>query len=296
MKSMLHEASTVTKAVEKAWIESGKPREFAITIHEQGKPGFLGFGSKPAIVSIQYDPSKQTVKTAHKREEPRHGNKHGAHQKDRQQSQHQKNNNRSEQKNHQDKQRRPSQYEEIGVPLNKNAKPEFKQQETRQERQPQQKQQLKQRDEAPVQRDVAQRNNDVKSNEPKQHTQQRQERQNAQEVQQQPRKERSSQHEHHDDRWTAELVADITQWTDELLKAMNIKSLYQITHDGRNLTVAFVDEELLCVEEPRHVAGAISYLLIQFLKKKHKKKFRGFHIFVQLPKTEVQAVNDEPSE
>ena len=42
MKSMLHEASTVAKAIEKAWTESGKPLEFTIKIHEVGEKNFFG--------------------------------------------------------------------------------------------------------------------------------------------------------------------------------------------------------------------------------------------------------------
>src|SRR5258708_34816791 len=75
MKSMLHEASSVIKAIEKAWIESGKPLEFTINIHEVGEKNFFGFTKRPAIVSITYDPRKQPNKNFDKKEAP------SAHQK-----------------------------------------------------------------------------------------------------------------------------------------------------------------------------------------------------------------------
>ncbi|KKQ33419.1 MAG: hypothetical protein US49_C0001G0099 [candidate division TM6 bacterium GW2011_GWF2_37_49] len=56
MKSMLREASSITKAIEKAWIESGKPAEFTIKILEKGEKNFLGMSKRPAIVSITYGP------------------------------------------------------------------------------------------------------------------------------------------------------------------------------------------------------------------------------------------------
>src|SRR5258708_17435903 len=70
MKSMLHEASSVIKAIEKAWIESGKPLEFTINIHEVEEKNFFGFTKRPAIVSITYDPRKQPNKNFDKKEAP----------------------------------------------------------------------------------------------------------------------------------------------------------------------------------------------------------------------------------
>jgi len=78
MKSLLQEGSSVATAIEKAWTEAGKPIEFTIKILAQGEKSFLGLSKEPAIISLLYDPKKQTapllekVKTAipRKREEP----------------------------------------------------------------------------------------------------------------------------------------------------------------------------------------------------------------------------------
>ncbi len=67
MKSVLHEASTILKAIEKAWEASGKPSEFNVKILEQGAKKLLFFTDKPAIVSIAFDPKylqKQVVNNA----------------------------------------------------------------------------------------------------------------------------------------------------------------------------------------------------------------------------------------
>lgn len=72
MKSVLHEASSILKAVEKAWEASGKPTEFTVKVLEQGEKKFLFFSSRPAIVSISFDPKyvTKTPSTASKNKRP----------------------------------------------------------------------------------------------------------------------------------------------------------------------------------------------------------------------------------
>ncbi len=62
MKSMLHEASSVAKAIEKAWADAGNPTEFTIKVLETGKKNFLGMSKTPAVVSITYEPRRQPVR------------------------------------------------------------------------------------------------------------------------------------------------------------------------------------------------------------------------------------------
>jgi len=61
MRSLLVQASSVEKAVEKAWADAGMPTEFTIKILEFGEKGFFGITKKAAIVSILYPPQKQTA-------------------------------------------------------------------------------------------------------------------------------------------------------------------------------------------------------------------------------------------
>lgn len=72
MKSVLHEASSILKAIEKAWEASGKPTEFSVKILEQGEKKFWFFTSRPSIVSISFDPkhvakTRQSISTSSKR-------------------------------------------------------------------------------------------------------------------------------------------------------------------------------------------------------------------------------------
>ncbi len=68
MRSILYEAPSVTKAIEKAWLASGKPVEFTICIYETEKKSFLGFVKKNAIVSIVFDPKKVEKKIKKERQ------------------------------------------------------------------------------------------------------------------------------------------------------------------------------------------------------------------------------------
>jgi|SaaInlStandDraft_6_1057023.scaffolds.fasta_scaffold107417_1 predicted RNA-binding protein Jag len=58
MKSLIQEASSLQKAIEKAWVEAGMPSEFKVKVFNAGSKGFLGILGKPAVVSIIYDPRK----------------------------------------------------------------------------------------------------------------------------------------------------------------------------------------------------------------------------------------------
>ncbi len=58
MKSVLQEASSVTKAIEKAWHAAGEPEEFTVKVFETEKRNFFGFLKKAAVVSVLFDPRK----------------------------------------------------------------------------------------------------------------------------------------------------------------------------------------------------------------------------------------------
>lgn len=63
MKSIIEQASSIIKAVEKAWSRAGNPDEFSIKIFETEEKNFFGLTSKPAKVGIFFNetPSKTTT-------------------------------------------------------------------------------------------------------------------------------------------------------------------------------------------------------------------------------------------
>lgn len=52
MKSIIQEASSVLKAIEKAWVSAEKPQEFTIKIFEESEKNFIGMTVKPAKIGI----------------------------------------------------------------------------------------------------------------------------------------------------------------------------------------------------------------------------------------------------
>jgi len=61
MKSILQEGNSIERAIDKAWNQAGKPKEFTIKILEEGERNFLGLSRRPAIVTIFYKPEKATA-------------------------------------------------------------------------------------------------------------------------------------------------------------------------------------------------------------------------------------------
>lgn len=63
---MLQEGSSIADAIKKAWAAVGQPQDFSIKVLQAEETSFFGFiQSKPAIVSISYDPA-----TAHRGNSP----------------------------------------------------------------------------------------------------------------------------------------------------------------------------------------------------------------------------------
>jgi len=61
MKSILQEANSIERAIDKAWNQAGKPKEFSIKVLDEGERNFLGLSRRPAIVTILYKPEKATA-------------------------------------------------------------------------------------------------------------------------------------------------------------------------------------------------------------------------------------------
>lgn len=55
MKSIIEEASSVAKAIEKGWTEAGKPQEFSVKVFEEATKNFIGMTTKSAKIAIFFD-------------------------------------------------------------------------------------------------------------------------------------------------------------------------------------------------------------------------------------------------
>jgi hypothetical protein len=55
MKSIMQEASSIMKAIEKGWEAAGKPKEFSIKVFEDAKKNFIGMTTQSAKVAIFFN-------------------------------------------------------------------------------------------------------------------------------------------------------------------------------------------------------------------------------------------------
>jgi len=58
MKSIIQEASSIAKAIQKSWEKAGKPTEFSIKILEEEEKNFIGLTKKPAKIAIFFTDKK----------------------------------------------------------------------------------------------------------------------------------------------------------------------------------------------------------------------------------------------
>lgn len=70
MKSIMEEASSVIKAIEKGWIQAGKPQEFTIKVFEEATKNFIGMTVHPAKIAIFFQ--EKGVQQQPARQKPAH--------------------------------------------------------------------------------------------------------------------------------------------------------------------------------------------------------------------------------
>ncbi len=72
MKSIMEEASSIFKAIEKGWNSAGNPKEFTIKIFEEPQKNFIGMTVRPAKIGIFFTesaPQKSTEQQAKRRKQ-----------------------------------------------------------------------------------------------------------------------------------------------------------------------------------------------------------------------------------
>ena len=72
MRSIIHEASTIAKAIEQGWIKAGKPKDFTIKIFEEPQKNFFGFTTRNAKVGIFVEDKQQRQEHRPKKHAPQH--------------------------------------------------------------------------------------------------------------------------------------------------------------------------------------------------------------------------------
>lgn len=60
MKSIVEEASSIVKAIEKGWIRAGKPQEFSVKVFEEPQKNFFGLTVKSAKIALFFKHEEST--------------------------------------------------------------------------------------------------------------------------------------------------------------------------------------------------------------------------------------------
>ena len=207
MKSLLQEANSIPKAVEKAWIEAGKPAQFTINIMEKGEKNILGMTKQPAIVSISFE--LEAPKRSFER--------------------------------------------------NKSRRPETQRQ---------------------TQRKSGFTRTSTDKREPRPQEPRRSQQQiRPQSIQQEPKQDfpRPS--------WNDDLIQEISNGIKEIFSKISLNASFDTNANNKALTIKFQGKILERADDERALFASLSYLLLQFLKKKHKRKFAGFRLIITSEQT-----------
>ncbi len=216
MKSMVHEASSVAKAIQKAWEAAGMPKEFTIKVLQLEERGILWFSKEPAVVSICYHEPRQHG-TSERRDDKRqwrssNPNNHGT----------------------------------------RRDKPSF--------------------------------NNEDRNQAPKRYQRPPSKKTTERPVEAEPTRQTQTQENPIDEvtKWTDPYKNDIIAWAEEIGTSIVGGQIGVTTSgDGATLRIMFGRSLVQDNQQQSIACQSLQTLLLQFLKKKHKKRFRGLHLIVE---------------
>jgi predicted RNA-binding protein Jag len=80
--------------------------------------------------------------------------------------------------------------------------------------------------------------------------------------------------------WNDELKAAISEWLKEMFAIVKLSTSFDIQVSSRVLNI-YVRTENIPVEEKKMFFASLSNILMQFLRKKHKKRFQGYSIVLR---------------
>ena len=93
-------------------------------------------------------------------------------------------------------------------------------------------------------------------------------------------------HHEHVPTWTPEAITYVDACLKEIVSIINIASPFTMQPDQKVLNIIFDDKIHSTSDEERMLFISLSYLLMQFLKKKFKKKFKGFQLILTIKGTD----------
>lgn len=80
--------------------------------------------------------------------------------------------------------------------------------------------------------------------------------------------------------WSPEYIADIDGWLKESFKHLGIRTTFQLQAAKKILNVNLSNILLKSPDDEKILFVNLSYLIMQFFKKKYKKRFDGYHLIL----------------
>ncbi|MBM3894189.1 hypothetical protein FJ366_01170 [Candidatus Dependentiae bacterium] len=303
MKSLLQEANSIERAIYQAWEAAGSPQEFSIKIHDIGKKGFFGFSSKPAVVSITYKPqngSGSSVASQHhagsavnqkqntrgesargdsgefkrERDDRRPAQRNSVHSKDA----------REPRDRDSRDSREPREYKGLLAGVESEKTESASRGERRQPR--------REKSDFP-------RKNERKSDEPRGLLSYASENGSYDSAGPVAPKNFSTEEVVSDfvdsssnisgddavvaDVWEAAYVESVRAWLKEIIDTIGYDVTFQVTVASKTLHVDFSKDFVMDTDLSRSLYASLSFVLLQFLKREHKRRFRGLRITLSHP-------------
>jgi predicted RNA-binding protein Jag len=80
--------------------------------------------------------------------------------------------------------------------------------------------------------------------------------------------------------WDDDLKTTISEWLKEMFTIAKLPTSFDMQASSRILNI-FVKTQSIATEEKKMFYASLSNLLMQFLRKKHKKRFQGYNIVLK---------------
>ena len=294
MKSLLQEAPSVERAISQAWEAAGRPQEFSVKIHDHGKRGFLGFSSKPAVVSITYRPLAETLAaSAAQRSKPvsaRPSHKEGDVSRDDrrstsvraersdtlQPSERPARAERSDRSERGERSDRPDRGERFDR-SDRTRSRDRRDGDYRQDRSAGRGAPVKARGLLSYVEGEDSEQEDSGFTLPSSSNFHENHRQST------PSFENSSDDMNAGDVWETSYVDSVLTWLKEIMSTMDYKTPFDSRVVGKILHIDFSVDFLGDSELSRSLYASLSFVLLQFLKREHKRRFRGLRIVLSHP-------------
>jgi hypothetical protein len=314
MKSIMEEASSIVRAIEAAWIRAEKPQEFSVKIYEEPEKNFFGMVTKSAKIALifknvekkpsykeqaaakyksnSYNTAPEPTVTAYAKEHPRkdHSRHEPVVREPRESREHRETRDARESRDHREPReqyvrepreaREPREHREpfVREPRESRDHREPMVRETREPREPREQREPRERRE-PIVRETVRREPALRAITPARER-------DLSQTAPQDREFDATANQDVQERifWNEEMIEITRVWIDTLLKNMNCSDIaFTLEPKRYYLTVSFDKPVRDTKPLEQQLFRSCAYLIMQMLRTKLKKQFRGLKVVLHSP-------------